>query len=347
MSDYQDLRLEPTAHRFPAWLGSCLFHLVLFTAIGSLARRENLGTGGQIDRPIGIAMVERLPDRTLYTPASTPDREIATPDQAAEVSASASAAAIAPATTSPPVDLDGMLAEMIAGDLPSVGSNDVQGAFGSGVGNSPQGSKLGLANKATTAMVFSVSGSGSRFVYVFDRSDSMNGFGGRPLRAAKNELKRSIRSLTEGQQFQIVFYNDEAKAFVPAGSPLRLLVGEKSMIQRAVGYIDAIKAFGGTEHFDALRMALRMGPDVIFFLTDARVPRLSGIQIAEVKRMAERAGTTIHTIEFGTDAFSADDSFLRELAASNRGEYRYIPVDELTNGALSKPLESDHPNTVP
>ena len=49
-------------------------------------------------------------------------------------------------------------------------------AFSRGTGVQPASDSA----EATT-MVFGVSGSGSRFVYVFDRSDSMNGFGGKPL----------------------------------------------------------------------------------------------------------------------------------------------------------------------
>jgi len=112
---------------------------------------------------------------------------------------------------------------------------------------------------------------------------------------------------------------------------LQLLTGDASMIRRAVNYVDAVKAFGGTEHYDALRLALRMGPDVIFFLTDARVPRLTSTQFAEVKRLADRSGATIHAIEFGPEPTSPGDSFLRKLSSDNRGEYRYISLDQLSS----------------
>ena len=119
------------------------------------------------------------------------------------------------------------------------------------------------------------------------------------------------------------------------------------MLRRAESYVDAIKAFGGTEHYEALRMALRMGPDVVFFLTDARVPRLSAVQLANVKQLADRAGTTIHSIEFGTESAASPDSFLRQLAADNRGEYRYISVDQLDETIMvpsdSVPLTEGRP----
>jgi hypothetical protein len=331
MNEYWEKPFDSPSRPIPAWAFSLVFHMVLLTAIGWSASRPQRGIEGEPDRPTGVAMVERLPDRDVYTapPSPTDARE----ETAAASSTAASSAALAP-NIAPPIDLDGMLAKMTAGDVPVVSASDLAGEFAAGADSSGQGDRPRLEAKPTTAVVFGISGSGSRFIYVFDRSDSMNGYGSAPLRAAKSELKRSIESLTDAQQFQIIFYNDEAKPFVPAGSGLSLLVGEKSMLRRASSYVDAIKAFGGTEHFDALKMALRMGPDVIFFLTDARVPRLNASQFAEVKRLAERSGASIHTIEFGPEAAAPGDSFLRELAADNRGEYRYIPLEQLT---LSEP----------
>ncbi len=330
MKTDDQLVIESPPRMVPAWAFSLVFHAVVLTAIGWSTQRQSHGTNAEIDRPVGIAMVERLPNRDRYSPPN----KLAIQSQATTAAennqaTSITAASLAPANVAPPIDLDGMLAEMTAGDVPSIAAGELAGAFGSGADSIGKGSGLNLDGKPTTTMLFGVSGSGSRFIYVFDRSDSMNGFGGRPLRAAKKELKRSLNSLSKDQQFQIIFYNDEARPFVPAGSGLRLLLGDESMVRRAASYVDAIKAFGGTEHYEALRMALRMCPDVVFFLTDARVPRLSAAQLAEVKQLAERAGATIHSIEFGTDSIAAPDSFLRQLATENHGEYRYISIDQL------------------
>ena len=60
----------------------------------------------------------------------------------------------------------------------------------------------------TSTGVFGVEGEGSKFVYVFDRSGSMQGFQGRPLAAAKRELITSLESLESVHQFQVIFYNE-------------------------------------------------------------------------------------------------------------------------------------------
>ena len=58
-----------------------------------------------------------------------------------------------------------------------------------------------------------IKGTGSRFVYVIDRSESMAGFEFRPMLAAREQLWKSLSSLNENNQFQILFYNDEVKIF--------------------------------------------------------------------------------------------------------------------------------------
>ncbi len=157
----------------------------------------------------------------------------------------------------------------------------------------------------------------------------MNGFGGKPLRAAKAELIRSLRTMTDRQRFQIIFYNDKPTPFKISGMPLQMVAGEEAYVARAESYVNSIAAFGGTEHEAALKMALRMSPDVIFFMTDARIPRLSVAELREIKNRADSVGTTIHAIEFGPDPVASPDSFLRELAEQNNGEYRYVDVRSL------------------
>ena len=65
--------------------------------------------------------------------------------------------------------------------------------------------------------VFGVIGEGHKFVYVFDRSGSMDGHGGAPLAAAKAELIASLKDLGQMHQFQIIFYNEQPRIFSPTG----------------------------------------------------------------------------------------------------------------------------------
>jgi hypothetical protein len=311
---------------------SLVLHVLLLLAIGWLASRTDKGAGQPPDRPAGIAVVHRMPDRDRYVDAA----ESASASELESVPETADRPATSPETTSPPkdltppIDLAGILKAIESTPLPAAGSGLAGEAKleGNAFGGAP-GKRDSDADDEATAVLFGVSGSGSRFVYVLDRSDSMNGYNGRPLRAAKAELIRSLRSLSDRQRFQIIFYNDKPAPFRPAGAPMQMIVGESSMVSAAERYVRSVNAFGGTEHDAALRLALRMRPDVIFFLTDARIPRLSAGQLFEIRRRAEQSGTMIHAIEFGPERLPPGDSFLRELAEQNGGQYQYISVDAL------------------
>ncbi len=310
----------------PAWLMSVMLHVTLLTTAGLMLATSRQGTEQAADRPVGIAIVQARPDRTEYQIEPDLQDSQAVEGDANDQTVAALAAAAPPAGLDAPLDLQGVLAELNATPLP--GSDGTAGdAMQATESTRPGSSPLGEGgSKPTTTMLFGVSGTGSRFVYVFDRSDSMNGHGGRPLQAAKIELIKSLQTLTDQQRFQIVFYNNRPAPFVPVGSTAKMLEGSEAMRLRAENYVRNVAAFGGTEHGDALRMALRMNPDVIFFLTDARIPRLTGRQLREIQARAERAGTAIHAIEFGAEGASPADSFLRKLAADNGGQYRYLDV---------------------
>lgn len=335
--------MVPPRRTTPALLMSLVLHVILLTAIGLIWSPAPKGTGDREDRPIGIAMVHRMPDRDRYVEVPSPEA-VAETESDSEASSAASAAA-PPADLAPPIDLAGVLESMQSTPAPVSGSglageSELDGdAF-----NSDPGRPSASGTEDTTTMLFGISGSGSSFVYVFDRSDSMNGYGGKPLRAAKAELTASLRTLTDRQQFQIIFYNDQPKPFSLPGLPMAMVTADPSHVGLAESYVRSIAAFGGTEHESALKLALRMGPDVIFFLTDARIPRLSTAELREIKTRADSAGATIHCIEFGTDPVAPSDSFLRELAAMNRGEYRYINVQGLGPSVPPAPPASDSPS---
>ena len=241
-----------------------LLHVVVLVALGLLLNQPPSGTRPIDDRPIGIAMVHRLPDRDRYVDAADlerPPTNAAAQKDTNPATPQASLAAAPPASVLQPIDLAGILQEITTAPSPVTGTGmagiaPLDGdAFAASPGQGPSASA-----SDTTTMVFGVSGSGSRFVYVFDRSDSMNGFGGRPLRAAKRELIRSLQSLNDRQQFQLIFYNDKPTPFRMSGIPLQMMAGEEINKIAAARYIDSIVAYGGTEHESPLRMALRLAP---------------------------------------------------------------------------------------
>jgi hypothetical protein len=179
----------------------------------------------------------------------------------------------------------------------------------------------------TRTGVFGASGVGRKFVYVFDRSASMDGHGGAPLAVAKRELLASLQDLDQTHQFQIIFYNERPRIFNPTGVLGRLVFGTDQNKNLAEKFVGSITADGATQHEEALAMALKMAPDVIFFLTDADEPRMNSDQLARIARLNK--GTAINTIEFGFGPEVKRDNFLIKLAQQNAGQHVYVDVSKL------------------
>src|SRR3954462_5706706 len=66
--------------------------------------------------------------------------------------------------------------------------------------------------------LFGIVAKGSKFVYVFDRSGSMEGA---PLAVAKKQLLESLQPLGETQQFEILFFNHRVSIFDGSSGPKR------------------------------------------------------------------------------------------------------------------------------
>lgn len=208
------------------------------------------------------------------------------------------------------------LAAADAGELLRGGG--VGGTGGTGLSRLPRG------GRAKTS-VFGVEGEGYKFVYVFDHSASMGGGPNSPLSAAKAELKASLAHLAETHQFRIIFYNEHTTVFP---STEGLVFGTEANKERAIRFIDGVTANGGTSHEEALLEAIRMRPDVIFFLTDADQPELSP---AQQHRIAQRNDdrSSINAIEFGLGPQVDTGNFLVKIAQQNGGRHVYFDVARL------------------
>ena len=307
--------------QIPAWALSCAFHIGALLLLAWMWQPLRKGTGETSERPVGIAVAtSTAAGRSYFTESSSSS------GSGAESNNSSTDAA----GSAPEASLD--IGELLQGLEP--GGGDSSGDLNSKVGSSglgETGAEIGTGGnipKASTT-VFGVTGTGTRFVYVFDRSDSMNGYEGKPLATAKRELINSLKSLEQVHQFQIVFYNDAPTFFrsIVSNTP-KMLFGDEKSKRDAADFVRSMFATGGTEHANAIRMALSMGPDVIFFLTDASDPPMKSSQLQQLVDRAVRNGTTIHCIEFGAGA-SRGGGWIAELAEETSGEYRYVDVQQL------------------
>ena len=90
-----------------------------------------------------------------------------------------------------------------------------------------------------------------------------------------------------------------------------------------------IAADGSTDRALALKRALALQPDVIFFLSDEDKP-MPAKELDEIARSNDRVGAQICTIEFGRGAKPPGDSSMAELAQANNGKYVYVDVAKLS-----------------
>lgn len=306
----------------PAWVASLLFHIVLIVGLSLIWVGQPKGTGGAKDRPVGIAVVYEVAGKQEYYlegDSANHGSSDASPSSSLPSEAEVNGSSMTP---------EDLLSDLFPGAI-SAGSESASasGAIGLGDGGGALGGSSEIPKVKTS--VFGIEGEGTRFLYVFDRSDSMNGYGGSPLRAAKSELIKSLESLSPAHQFQIIFYNDSPLPYggMGSGGP-KLFHGEKQWKEAARKFVRDIGAIGGTQHVDALRMALGMGPDVLFFLTDADAG-LPARELENIHTRASRSGTTIHSIQFGSGSNQHGGGWIEVLATGTGGKYRYIDVTKL------------------
>lgn len=192
-------------------------------------------------------------------------------------------------------------------------------------GGSGGGDSYGTGDGQASVRVFGVEGKGSRFVYVFDRSSSMEGA---PLTTAKQQLIQSLAALQSIHQFHIIFFNQQLRHFDLSGGGRRVAFATDRNKNLAARFVGGITADGGTDRLPALRAAVQMNPDVIFFLTDADDP-MPRAELAEIAELNERAGVVISTIEFGRGPATQSKNFLTELARITGGQYGYVDTTKL------------------
>jgi hypothetical protein len=238
-------------------------------------------------------------------------------------------------------------------DAPALALSDVAlGGLGLGgllVGGAPTGDgaagsegAAGHGDGPAHTEVFGLAGEGRHFVYVFDRSESMNSvlsytsegatvFSVTPLEAAKAELLNSLKDLEGRHRFHIVFYNHEPWLFDPGQSTSRLVQATPENKRRAAAFVKSVYGQGNTNHLRPLEIALGMRPDVIFLLTDGEAkddptPR----QLQQIRKLnGDR--TRINVVQFCYG--QRLDTSLVQLANDNGGKHLFIDISRLGPGA--------------
>ena len=319
----------PRTASLPGWAVSVLLHagLLAFAATQLQSCTGSPNSDGEATegfREVGI----RLRGESPTDDAPATDTAAAAPD-AAEADAR-----VDPLSTADAADANAAsVAEAAATDAPpTLGPGLAAGAGGptslpatGAVGEVADPGALAGAAKRGVTEFFGIRAEAESFVYVVDCSGSMLGDG--KFKVAKRELLSSLATLGPRQRFQIIFFNDVPKAmaekarredgFYPA-------IGSNKT--GAAQFVASVRADGGTGQVAALRAALELKPDAVFFLSDANSP-INARDLAAIRR-ANRAGSRIHCVEFGRNDLLLEGK-LEALARDNGGGYQYRNVTKL------------------
>lgn len=304
--------------KLPAWIGSILFHaaiLVLILAWFSLTPSPKSAPGERI--AIGSIILQSPSD--VLTQAESSSSNAPQPQPETDSVLSESLADISLEMPPNPLIAPGQQAQTQGG---SESAANLTESF-------QQGTAIGtnIGSGETTVQIFGTQGKGTKFMYVFDRSGSMEGTS---IHKAKIELLRSLESLNEFHQFNILFYSSEWRLW-RAGR--KLVFATPAEKQNADQFVKGVFPGGNTQHFEPLMEAVAHRPDVIFFLTDGQEQdNLTADQLRKIEQANSRfgAGIQINVIQFGIGGIiDRPSAVLQQLADQNHGEYRYVNVKTL------------------
>lgn len=199
------------------------------------------------------------------------------------------------------------------GVLPGTGTGGGGGSGGGSGGGTGRGVGPGTE-------FFGAREHAASFAYVIDCSGSMATRNA--LDVAKHELLASVGHLPPDAQFAVVFYSLSATTLADQNGQRGLMAATQANKGRVRTQLGAIVPDGGTDHMLALRTALALRPEVIFFLTDADL--MTNNDVVDI--LAESGKTRIQAIEFGQGPELDVTNPLRSLAAKSGGTYRYFNV---------------------
>ena len=206
------------------------------------------------------------------------------------------------------------------GLIPGAGSGGGTGVGGGSGGGAGRGIGPGT-------QFFGARDHAHSFAYVIDCSGSMATRNS--LDVAKREMLSSINQLPPDAQFAVIFYNLQARMLSDPQGRKGLMTATTTNKARVQTQLETISPVGGTDHMLALREALKLKPEVIFFLTDADL--MTNGDVDEI--LTEVGATRIQAVEFGRGIVLGQRTPLGRLATATGGSYLYIDVHKFPRSA--------------
>ena len=153
-------------------------------------------------------------------------------------------------------------------------------------------------------------------VFVVDRSGSMVG----TFAAVRAELKRSISALRRSQKFHVIFFNSSDPVENPPMRPVNAVDANK---REFFEFLQNVTPGGGTRPERAMRRALALEPDLIYFLSDGLFEAELLDRLDEWNRTRR---TKIYTIAY---LDQSGRKLLESIARQHGGEFKFVTDDEL------------------
>ena len=284
------------------WAISLVFHVMIFLLMFLVVWVVRV-TGMDEPLPLSEARLTEYLDDTIAPGLQNPDLQL--PDEIVPFNRESTAEqkldllSEVTAVNKSDISIIGIGAGAASGDLTKYGLTTA------GLGEGP--SFFGLGRGALHAR---------KICYVVDRSGSMVD----ELDYVKEEVMRSINRLHRVQQFHVIFFSGGPPIEAP---PKRFVHAIKEYKKQAFEFLSMIEAGGSTEPSKAMSRAIRLGADLIYFLTDGEfAPTL----VEQLKKWNKDQKVRIYTIAF---LRRNGEDLLRQIARQNGGEFRFISEDDL------------------
>jgi len=160
--------------------------------------------------------------------------------------------------------------------------------------------------------------------FVLDVSGSM---AGKKLEQAKRALRFCVANLNAGDRFEIVRFSTEAEALFG-----KLAAADSGLRSKANKFIDNLKAIGGTNIEEALRLALAARqkdgrPYTILFITDGKptIGKTGDAELLSMIKAANSAKTRIFTFGIGDEI---NTHLLDKITEATNAYRTYVTPEE-------------------
>ncbi len=223
---------------------------------------------------------------------------------------------------------DGPLAGLGSGKGAGGGHGPGSGS-GSGDGGGPMAmfGTPGGGGIGPKGPVFGNGGNAHQIVFLCDGTGSMLN----KMATLKDELTKAVGGLKPIQSFDIVFFQD-IKAPVKFADSLAPATPEAK--RKAAAFLDGLTAEGVTDPIPALELALKLHPQLLYFLTDAADFPDPKAVIDTINKFNKDRSIHINTILFVEDKTERDknadsEGLMSQISKENGGKFRWVEMDAI------------------